>query len=151
MKMKIKINNVAFYTFFSIFFKLLLILSLSRNHHKIDLNHYQKGKRINRGGFGVVYQVQNKEIRNFYATKIIDCGDDQEQCNKLIDREVLIMMSINLPTLAKLTGYSKVDFQGETNITLIYFLKNFNIFILIMNSKLIRIIFILFLFKFMFV
>ena len=92
---------------------------LSRNQYKIDLNNYQKGKRISKGGFGIVYQVRNKETGNLYAAKIIDCGDDQEQCNKLIDREVLIMMSINHPTLAKLIGYSKVDFQGESNITLI--------------------------------
>lgn len=92
---------------------------LSGKQFKIDINRYEKLKRINRGGFGFIYQVRNKETGNLYAAKVIDCGDDQEQCNKMIDREVGIMMSINHPTLVKLIGYSTVDFQGEKNITLI--------------------------------
>lgn len=92
---------------------------LSKEQYKIDLKDYQKGRRINSGAFGIVYHVTHKKTGKMYVAKKINCGDDPEQCEKLIDREVLIMMSISHPTLAKLIGYSKVDFQEENNIVLI--------------------------------
>lgn len=75
---------------------------LSKEQYKIDLKDYQKGRRINSGAFGIVYHVTHKKTGKMYVAKKINCGDDPEQCEKLIDREVLIMMSISHPTLAKL-------------------------------------------------
>lgn len=92
---------------------------LALHQFNIDIKKYKKGKKIKRGGFGSVYYVTNIETGSEYAAKVIDCCDDQEQLNKIFDREVKIMMNINHPTLVKLIGYSTVDFHDEQNMTLI--------------------------------
>lgn len=89
------------------------------NQFQVDLKQYKKGKRLNRGGFGVVYQVTNKETDKIYAAKVIDCGDNQEECDKMFNREVGILMNVNHPTIIKFIGYSTTDFLEEQNITLI--------------------------------
>ena len=91
---------------------------------EINLKNFKKGKRLNKGGFGVVYEARSKipdENKKYkiYAAKILDCGDDEEQCNKLIEREVGIMMCVNHPTIIKFIGYSKLDFHNENNLTII--------------------------------
>ena len=107
------------------------------SQYEIDLKKFIKGKRINKGGFGIVYQIQSKETNNIYAAKVIDCGDDEEQCNKIIDREVSIMMSLKHPTITTLVGYSKRDFLDENNITIVpKFLK---VFRSLMGPKIIQI------------
>ena len=85
----------------------------------------KKLKRVNRGGFGVVYSVEEKETNKIYSAKIIDCNDDEEQSKQMINREIAIMMSVNHPTIIKFYGYSLKDFQDEFNITiLMQFAKN---------------------------
>ena len=93
--------------------------SPSDYQHEININNFKKGKRISRGGFGIIYQVESKRSNNSYAAKIIDCGDDEDQCNRIIEREVGIMIIVQHPTIIKFIGYSKIDFNGEHNITII--------------------------------
>lgn len=93
--------------------------NLFLSQSKVDINQFKKVKRINKGGFGTIYSVQNKKDGKIYAAKIIDCGDDEDQCKKIIDREVSIMLSVQHKTLIKFYGYSILDFQDEHNVTII--------------------------------
>ena len=103
---------------------LILIISLKMHSQsvsklEVDIKNYERIKRINKGGFGTIYKVKDKKSGDFYAAKVIDCGDDQEECNKMIDREVGILLYSNHPTIIKFIGYSKLDFLEENNITII--------------------------------
>lgn len=86
---------------------------------KIDINQFEKIKRIKKGRFGAIYLVRDKQSGNQYAAKVIDCDDNVEQCKKLIDREIGIMMVMNHPTIIKFISFSLEDFQGENNVTII--------------------------------
>ena len=86
---------------------------------EVDIKQFAKQKRINKGSFGFVYQIQDKKTGENYAAKIIDCDDDGDKCNEMVNREVNIMLHTKHPTIIKFIGYSKVDFQGENNVTII--------------------------------
>ena len=86
---------------------------------EIDIKRFKKIKRINKGGFGVVYKVEEKKTGENYAAKVIDCNDDEEKCESIINREVSIMLLAKHPTIIKFIGYSKVDFHDEKNVTII--------------------------------
>lgn len=86
---------------------------------KVDLNNFEKQRRIKKGGFGSIYLVKEKETGQIYAAKVLDCDDSAEQCKTLIDREIGIMMLVNHPTIIKFISFSLQDFQGENNVTLI--------------------------------
>ena len=87
--------------------------------NEIDINRFDKQVRIDKGYFGTVYSIEDKKTHVNYAAKIIDCGDDEEQCNKIIDREIRIMIYCRHPTIIKFIGYSKIDFHHENNVTII--------------------------------
>lgn len=69
-------------------FDIIIKYNFENNQHlyKIDLEEYKRGARISQGGFGVFYKVTNKETNVLYAAKVIDCGDNQEACDKIISR-----------------------------------------------------------------
>lgn len=50
--------------------------------------HFKNCKRLNKGGFGVVYKTKEIETGEFYAAKVIDCGDDEEQRNKSMNAKM---------------------------------------------------------------
>lgn len=94
---------------------------------------------IESGSFGSVYQVEEIETGQIYAAKIIKCNDDDEALNLFIEREVGIMTYVQHPTIIKLIGYSKKDFQEEYNLTIIMELAEqgsvYNLIKSIMNSN----------------
>ena len=90
---------------------------ISTNLGEIDIKEFKKIKRISKGGFGVVYKVEEKKTGELFAVKVIDCDDDEEKCNIMINREIVIMMYARHPTIIKFIGYSKHDFQEENNVT----------------------------------
>lgn len=92
---------------------------ITLNLGEIDIKNFKKGKRISKGGFGIVYQVEEKATGNLFAAKVIDCDDDEEKCSQMIRREISIMINANHPTIIKFIGYSKIDFLEENNITII--------------------------------
>lgn len=94
-----------------------------KSQGEISLKNFKKIRKINHGGFGVVYEVENKSGERF-AAKVLNCGDDDEECNNIIKREVSVMMSANHPTIIKFFGYSKYNFSGEKNVTIIMELAN---------------------------
>ena len=84
------------------------------NPYELDITTFEKGKRINKGGFGVVYKAKNIETGEVYAAKVIDCGDDSKECAKFIRREIELMANLKHPTIVRLIGYSTFDFQNES-------------------------------------
>ena len=46
---------------------------------ELDLKKFKKCKRISKGGFGIVYKVEEKETGEFFAAKVIDCEDSEDQ------------------------------------------------------------------------
>ena len=58
---------------------------LTLNQGEIDIAKFKKGKRISRGGFGIVFQVEEKKTGELFAVKVIDCDDDDEKCNQMIN------------------------------------------------------------------
>ena len=56
--------------------------------HEFFFMDFKKLKRIKKGGFDIVYEVEEKKTGKHYANKIIDCGDNEKQCDQLIAREV---------------------------------------------------------------
>lgn len=55
---------------------------------EINLKNFRKGSRIDGGSFGTVYKIEEESTRNVYAAKVINCGDNEDQCKNIIEREV---------------------------------------------------------------
>ena len=91
---------------------------ISSNQGEIDINKFEMIKPINRGGFGIIYKVREKETGKVFAAKIIDCEDDEKMYDQ-IKREVTIMMFAQHPTIISFRGYSKIDFNNKNNVTII--------------------------------
>lgn len=92
---------------------------VSLKQSELDIKRFNKIKRISKGGFGVIYKVEEKNTGKLFAAKVIDCDDEEEKCNEIVKREINIMMYVNHRTIIKLIGYSKLDFQNESNVTII--------------------------------
>lgn len=45
---------------------------------KIDINWFEKYKRIKKGGFIAVYLIRDKETNDYFAAKVIDCDNNTE-------------------------------------------------------------------------
>ena len=95
----------------------------STNKHndkfKIDINNYKIANKIKAGSFGCVYTVIDQKTFEQYAAKVLFSDEDEEKYQKLINREVGIMMRVQHPTFIKLLGYSLIDFDGQNNVTII--------------------------------
>lgn len=66
-------------------------------------------KRINNGANGVVYQVENVLNKEQYVEKIIFCSGKEYEYDKVLNREVEIMMNTNHAILVQFIGFSKVE------------------------------------------
>lgn len=89
------------------------------SQYEIDIKKFNKGKRIKKGGCGVVYSAQDKETGKLYAAKVIDCCDSEQQCKDSIIREIEILSYVNHPTIIKFHGFSLKDFFDENNVTIL--------------------------------
>ena len=89
--------------------------------YTFDINQYQFIKEINRGGFGVISLVRDKNTGKQYAAKtnLIDAGISLRRGKQLISREVGILIRVKHPTIICFKGYSPIDFDGKRNITIL--------------------------------
>ena len=94
--------------------------SQSKNYRKfqIDINDYNIVHQIQSGGFGLVYEVQNKKTKLNYAAKVLNTHSDESQYKKMINREIGIMIRCQHPTIIKFLGYSYIDFNNQKNVTI---------------------------------
>ena len=85
----------------------------------LNLSNFTQQSSLGKGSFAEVYKVKEISTGKIYAAKVIDCGDDENECNRVMDREVGIMICTKHPTINKIIGYSTLDFQEENNVTII--------------------------------
>lgn len=88
----------------------------------VNLSNFDKRQKLKQGGFGSVYKVIDKKTGQTYVAKILSVDStkiDEETKEKMINREIQIMLSVNNPTLIKIHYFSKFDFNNEPNVTLI--------------------------------
>lgn len=87
------------------------------NQFKVNPKNFKVIREINRGAFGIVYEVEESKTSVRYAAKVILTGNSK-QAREMVNREVQIMMRVSHPTLIGFRGYSTTDFSGNKNITI---------------------------------
>ncbi|KAK8888432.1 hypothetical protein M9Y10_039502 [Tritrichomonas musculus] len=87
----------------------------------LNIDNYEKKKKIGKGSFGKVYLVEEKTTNQIYAAKIalkkIDKNSSKEMLN--ISREVNIISKLQHPSILKFIGYSPVDFHNKSKPVII--------------------------------
>ena len=86
--------------------------------YMVDIKDYEIRSQIESGGFGCVYQVQNKTTGVFSAAKVINKHRDESQYKLMINREIGIMIRCQHPTIINFFGYSLKDFSDQNNVTI---------------------------------
>lgn len=89
------------------------------NKHRLNLKNYKKLDRINSGGYGTVFKVQEIKTKQLYAAKVLQRYGREEEYKNMVNREISIMIRVQHPTLVKFYGYSLTDIYGEPNATII--------------------------------
>lgn len=105
--------------------------------NQIDLDDFEIIKELNRGGFGIVFLVQEKATKKLYAAKVnlVDL-DDIDDYVKCVLREIKILAKASFPTVVGFRGYSLTDFRGIPNITILLdFLKRGSLVDVLKNEK----------------
>lgn len=86
---------------------------------EVDLSNYTIIDKLSKWGNDKVYKVQEKETGEIFVAKVINCHNDPDICESIIKNKIKIMTYCNHPTIIKLAGYSKYDFDEENNITIL--------------------------------
>lgn len=86
---------------------------------KIDVSNFKIISKLKSGSYGSVYTVLDTKTFQQYAAKVLFTDEDKIQYQKLINREVGIMMRVQHPTFIRLHGYSLTDFDGQNNVTIL--------------------------------
>ena len=107
------------------------------NQYKFDINDFELIKELNRGSFGKVYLVKNKQTKMLLAAKVIDAQKEITQREKLsINREIEIMIRIQNPAMIKFWGFSLCDFENANKVTLFMeYAKNGSLFDMCFKKK----------------
>ena len=114
-------------------------LNFSVNLGSIDLNKYEKLKKIGSGGFGSVYEIKEKETQVIYAAKISIYEVDQCSNDVIINlsREIDIISKLNHPSILKFIGFSSRNFKNKQKPTIISeYAPNFSLDKIIENERL---------------
>lgn len=94
-----------------------MFFSIARS--MVDIKQYKIINKISKGGYGEIYKVEHVKSKKKYAAKIMTYNMEDKISEKMIDREVTIMLSYTNPTLVKIYGFSLIDLHNEPNVTLI--------------------------------
>ncbi|KAK8870877.1 hypothetical protein M9Y10_008775 [Tritrichomonas musculus] len=88
--------------------------------YQIIISDFKIISEIKRGGFGIVYLVENIKTNERYAAKVnlIDNGESTVNRKLFVSREVQILMRIQHPTVIQFQGFSFTDFNNNENITI---------------------------------
>ena len=96
---------------------------MDTNNNFIDLNQYEMGYEIGRGGFSVVRAVKEKKTNKSYVAKVskfmVDESTQNSEETKSLFREINIMNMLNHPSIIQFIGYSPVNFDKEPCPTII--------------------------------
>lgn len=108
----------------------------STNDYELDISRYKIILKLETGGYGTVYKVEEIATGKYYAAKVINCNGNKAECRKMANNEILILEKVNHPTIIKFIGYSKKDFKGNDNITLLLELQKQSLFKVLENCRL---------------
>ncbi|KAK8889255.1 hypothetical protein M9Y10_034001 [Tritrichomonas musculus] len=86
---------------------------------ELDINYFEKGKKLGKGGFGHVFMAHEKINKRILAAKILNYNESDKEAKTYIYREIEIMMFANHPTIIKFYGYTTNDFNDENNVTIL--------------------------------
>lgn len=87
--------------------------------NKINIKNYKICEQMNKNNFLIAYKARDIVSGNYYCAKVYDFGGNKEKCNKIIDYIITIMSNIKHPSIIKIIGYSRIDFQSNSNATII--------------------------------
>src|SRR5262245_23689060 len=65
------------------------------------IGRYKLGKRIGKGGFGVVYEAEQEELHRLVALKVIKLGMDTECVIARFEAERQVLARMDHPNIAK--------------------------------------------------
>lgn len=104
---------------------------------KINIHDYEIIKKLNEGGYGIVYSVKHKKTNEEFAAKILkNLNSDEEQDRQVVNNEVRILKRFQHPTIIRFYGISNKDFHGNDNYTLLFELfKNGSLEDILKKSK----------------
>lgn len=58
--------------------KIIVLIIHPYSQCKIDIDWFEKCKRIKKGEFRAVYLIRDKEANDYFAAKVIDCDNNTE-------------------------------------------------------------------------
>lgn len=88
------------------------------NKYIVDVNDYKVIDRVESGGFGSVFSVEDNNTKKMYAAKILNTHKDDLQYKRMINREIGIMIKCKHPTIINFIGFSLQDFNNQDNVTI---------------------------------
>ena len=87
--------------------------------YKIQFSDFEIIEQIDSGGFGIVQLVKYKKSQHLYAAKIIKLQNDKDYFNRIMNREIGIMISSHHPTIIKFYGFS----ESSHNYKILWFFR----------------------------
>ena len=84
----------------------------------VEISNLKVLSKIKSGGFNSIFSVQDIKNSEIYTAEVIDSSYLKNK-QKLED-EINALENIQHPTISKFYGYSKLDFEGNDNITLLF-------------------------------
>ncbi|KAK8876085.1 hypothetical protein M9Y10_006271 [Tritrichomonas musculus] len=105
------------------------------NEYKINLADYKIIKRIGKGGYAIVYLVEEIKTQKRYAAKVrTEPNNEEEDVSDL--NEVFTLINMHNPAILKIIGYSLLDFDGEPYLTIILeYMPNGDLAKMLNNSR----------------
>ena len=86
--------------------------------NEIDIKQFKTIGKLGSGSFGSVYKTETKK-GDIFATKFLNCGNNEEQSEKMISYEIKVLSFIHHPAIIQYFGYSKANIYGENSIAVI--------------------------------
>lgn len=96
-----------------------MLISLLHFSEEFNISDFRKGELIGESRSSYVYEVENTKTGQLYAAKIINCQNDENRCNDIISKEVNIFLKTNYRTIVKYFSFSRTDFDGQSNVTVL--------------------------------
>lgn len=84
----------------------------------VDTKNYQVVRLIDKGGFGLVNEVRDKRTGEKLAAKVIISDKDDFKNKQAINREILIMIRCQHPTIINFRGFSIEELEEKTQVTI---------------------------------
>lgn len=97
-----------------------MLQSINFKEYEKNINNYEIIKELNHTNYSDVFLACDKSSKvEQYAIKVLKPQPEDPMHEERIKREIEIMISCQHPTIAKIIGYSKTDFSGAKNTSII--------------------------------